>query len=391
MRGSVCWILAIVVATYGCGHRNGQQPLDFESCAGATQSASFAPVSLLFAVDRSGSMSEGEPVPKWEATTDALRSFIEAKGARTLSVALRLWPDAETLGGCNRFDCDATSCSEPQVPLGSLADPGHVRALLVALAATQPDGTSTPLSAVVEGTGQWAQDNPSTNQTPAAVVLVTDGIPQGCNESTDVIAELASESAEDGAPVFVVGLEGSREDDLDYIAERGGTQAAFFIGNDVIEEDLLAALETIQGEVLSCTLPLPKGNDLDYTNIRVEARVGDARFDLSRFDGAPDCDGTPGWHLEGDRIALCPSTCVELQTAPEVAIEISVGCDGTNAPGEPFAKGGAWSCHTTGPSPARSSQDRTNPSAAMPSWSVVGPIGGWLLLLVGLAWRRLDP
>ncbi|MBX2799968.1 MAG: hypothetical protein KTR31_19970 [Myxococcales bacterium] len=390
------WALGTALLTTGvcgCGeidstNVNSVTPTDptgwetqFEVCAEVREEATLVPVNLLLTVDRSGSMADGKPMSKWEATTRAVTAFLEAPDAGRLQVALRMWPDDD---GCNGDECNDLVCSQPQVPAAPLSDEDHRLAVVDALQAGKPDG-NTPLSAVLEGARGWASDmqvNAPDEQT--AVLLVTDGLPNGCDESIANISSIAYDTFADDTPVYVVGIDGSAESDVDDIASGGGTGAGYFVGSDDVEADLLEALLDIQGDVLGCTYAFPDGDTLNPDLIRVDAVVQGAVELLPRLFGEAECDVDGwGWFLsDKDRITLCDESCERLQAVQDVSVEIAIGCEcevdedcpddhvcednacvpceGDDCPGADTnlggggdgsrnVQGGAWNCSTLGP------------------------------------------
>ena len=149
MRASILTMLAVACT----GLETQTDPVitdfetDFETCAEVREEASLLPANLLLAVDRSGSMADGEPVTKWEAASAAYTTFLSAQEAAILNVALRLWPDLEV--GCDNETCSAEGCSEVSVPLGPVTEPDHLASLLDAIESVEPEGY-TPMSAMME-------------------------------------------------------------------------------------------------------------------------------------------------------------------------------------------------------------------------------------------------
>ena len=105
-----------------------------------------------------------------------------------------------------------------------------------------------------------------------ALIVVGFAMASGCGASGettgfDPVVDAGDEAAApeaslptgSGAEVttYAVGLAGSNELQLQQIATAGGG-SAFFVGNGNTEEELLAALQAIQGEQLACEIPVPE-------------------------------------------------------------------------------------------------------------------------------------
>lgn len=342
--------LLAAVGALGCqssdvvGGRNQVPPppedtgwrFDFEPCATDRVQASRIRTNLFLAVDTSCSMDQrvepgvaGSPT-KWEAASSAFNGFFTDPTASTLDLALRLWPASD---GCDHQQCDADACADPQVPLGSLGDATHQQALTDALSATSPGGF-TPMHAALDGATRWAATHLSdAPDEQVAIIFVTDGEPRGCDEDIGNIAALAASSASLGVPVYAVGIEGVNTDQIDQIAAAGSTGSGFFVGNADAEVDLLAALKAIQEQVVSCSFSFPTDATADPLSpdlVRVEVEVDGEIERVRRILDASRCEPDGGWYLDDPEspsvIALCPSTCAEVQDIDEVAIELAVGC-----------------------------------------------------------------
>ncbi len=372
MRG---WFGTMVLAvSMGC--QTGEPiPADsgtvtFEVCETIRETASRVPVNLLLTVDRSESMSDGQPISKWEAMTRALEAFVDTPDSQQLRVGLRLWPADD---GCNSEECDVDACSAPQVAVGPLTDDAQRKRLLDEVAGQGPAG-ETPMSAALEGARAWASDvRQAVPKEQVAIALATDGMPNGCDESIENISGIAATALADDVPTYVLGIEGSRESDVDEIATAGGTEQAFLVGSDNAEAALLEALLLIGGDVLSCSYDFPMGEELDPARIRVLLEREDESVRIPRVDDEAACD-EGGFYLteDGSRITLCDVTCEEVRDVLEGEIDIAIGCvcetdddcpddetcqdnvcvpdeddpDEDGPSGEPRVQGGATRCQT---------------------------------------------
>ena len=109
-------------------------------------------------------------------------------------------------------------------------------------------------------------------------VLATDGLPTSCtpNDIASVAAiAKAGAAANPVISTFVIGVFGTEDvakgapDNLNLIAQQGGTQAAFIVDTQKdVTAQFLAALDTIRGARLACEFKIPQpmsGTDtLDY-------------------------------------------------------------------------------------------------------------------------------
>lgn len=311
------------------------------ACAVGAEATHLKPVNMLIMFDRSGSMNDNN---KWPQAAAALTTFFQDPGSAGLGVALRFFPDDLPVAGCMDTDCSASACSQPLVTLGDLtADPAPAdtqeAALVSAVDMAAPDArprSGTPLYAALDGAEQWAAathaSHPDDN---TVVVLVTDGNPNGCDESIPDIAQLAADAlATNGVLTYAVGIEGSNAADMDTIAQAGGTSAGIFIGAGNAEADLLAALDSIRGQSLSCDFAMPQGtvdNPVDPTRINVNyAPGGGTALLIGQTSSASACD-TGGWYYDNatapTRIFLCPNTCSVVQADPNASLQIVLGCE----------------------------------------------------------------
>jgi hypothetical protein len=306
-----------------------------DTCAATKAVASAVPLNLFIMFDDSGSMKSNN---KWNNASAALLGFFKDASSADLRVALRFFPD----NGCDNGSCDVNACSQPQIDIGALSkDPAPMDAqegkLVAAVQAAGPNGAGgTPIFAALGGAEKWAVAYQKAHPAEkTAVILVTDGQPNGCDENITHIAKLAAD-AKAAASVFTyaVGLQGSAQSDMDTIAAAGGTTKGFFIGNGNAQQDLENALKAIQGNQLACEYQMPTGNNVDPTKVNVSYTPGGGGMvqDLGQVKSAADC--TPqkgGWYYDDatnpTKITLCDATCTAVQTDAMGRIDILLGCD----------------------------------------------------------------
>jgi hypothetical protein len=318
------------------------------ACATGTASAKLANVRMLVMFDRSTSMNdeadEQTNASRWNLASAALTSFFADPAAGGLQVALRFFPHDLPMAGCNDQGCNVAACAEPIVPLGTLAtepmDPHELALIAASVAAVPPgreDSQGTPISVALGGALSWAAaQRVAAPEENAVVVLVTDGVPNGCGNDIANIATLASDAlAASGVRTYAIGLTGSRESDMDAIAAAGGTTKGIFISDGATaKQDLLDALAAIRGSVLDCDFDMPKATDgkqVDPTKINVNyTPAGGTRMTLGRVPNASGCGTAPGWYYDNDltpsRILLCPASCNTASVEVDATLEVQLGC-----------------------------------------------------------------
>jgi hypothetical protein len=245
----------------------------------------------------------------------------------------------------NQTTCSAGDYATPAVEIVELN--GAATALSNAIDAKDPSGgtpTAPALDGAIQHAKSWAAAHPDRK---VVTVLATDGLPTGC-DPTDInqIADLA-QAGQNGAPsilTFVIGVFGAgdvgAQQNLDTIAQKGGTGSAFFItDNQDVTQAFLDALHAIQGETLACEYQIPAppdGSDLDYSKVNVEYTPPGANMPTTVFyvGGAAACDAVQGgWFYDKDpaagqvptKILMCPATCEQLKSVGG-QIDIKIGC-----------------------------------------------------------------
>lgn len=321
-----------------------------EACGVGTASANLAGVNMLVMFDRSSSMTERAQrngPTRWELTSEALNAFFASADAAGLNLALRFFPHDQPMAGCNgdegsNDNCNANACAAPLVGLNTLtaaAAPAdaHEKALIDAVTASAPGmaGQGTPISAALSGSYLWATaQKAKTPNENSVVVLVTDGQPNGCVTDVGDIANLAAAAFANGTRTYAIGLTGSREADMDQIAEAGGTEQGIFVADGAnTTQELLDALGAIRGEILDCDFPLPEASG----GVAVEPALVNVNFTpssgtksrLVQVTGEAGC-ANGDWYYDDianpTRIVLCKSTCDAVTADAMAGLEILLGC-----------------------------------------------------------------
>lgn len=310
-----------------------------EVCATSAVEATLTPINMFIMFDKSGSMESNN---KWTDARNALVKFIQDPSAAGLRVALRFFPEND---GCDDNVCSIDACSQPKVDIGTLtADQGGADAQETALvdaiqSAQTLSNYGTPMYAALGGAEKWAAEYVAAKPNEkAVVVLVTDGSPNGCNESINAISSLAADAqASSEVLTYAVGLKGSNEGDMNAIASAGGTSSGFFVdaGANAVN-DLVAALQTIQGSQVACEFSMPQtdgnGNSIDPEKVNVlYSSQGGAEVTIGQVSDAGSCtDQVGGWYYDDpsapSTITLCPSTCAAVQSDQAAKVSVEFGC-----------------------------------------------------------------
>jgi hypothetical protein len=174
-----------------------------------------------------------------------------------------------------------------------------------------------------------------------AIVLVTDGYPQGCDDQSIETVAAAVQGAADRFPTYVIGVRNpplpdapDTVSDLQSIAQAGGTGEAFFVetGDPVATTaSFLSVVNGIRNQALSCDIeipPPPPGREFDAQRVAVSYTSGATTTPLS-YD--PTCTSPTGWHYDDPAapalIQLCPATCTTVQSDPEAALSVEFACE----------------------------------------------------------------
>jgi hypothetical protein len=174
------------------------------------------------------------------------------------------------------------------------------------------------------------------------VVFVTDGQPNGCEEDFDDISQLAADAlADSGIRTYMIGLTdvngmGVNQNDMDQVADAGGTEQAFFVsdGNSATQE-LIDTFNAIRGMALACDFPVPtsttSGMAIDPHLINVNYTPGGgSEVPLGLVASADDCGAQQAWYYDDpatpSRIILCPAACDTVSADEAAVIDILAGC-----------------------------------------------------------------
>ena len=322
------------------------------ACAQSTSAASLPSLTMLVMMDDSGSMNDNN---KWNQVASAMKAFFADPAAAGVRVGLRLFPSNEPTMGCWDTVCNMdqataiTACSTALVDIGQLtaaAAPADAQeAKLLAAIPAKPQSKSgnnsggTPTYAALQGAENIAIAYAALHPTEKVVVVfVTDGEPNGCDQSITHIAKIASDTlAAHQIETYAIGVLGSAQNTMDRIAKAGGTTASIMIGGSngtSTEQDLLKAFGNIQAANVSCdfSVPTPPQNlMLSFNNVNVKYRPGTGpESTLPRVRDATACAPGGGWYYDNNaapmQIHLCTGTCTTVQADPSAALQVLFSC-----------------------------------------------------------------
>jgi hypothetical protein len=315
-------------------------------CASATTGVELQPVHLALAFDVSGSMGKGdEPwhdkALKWDPVVAATRAFLEDDASSGLEASLTFFP----ADGDEDERCVVESYTTPDVPFTPLPS----NAFGEAIAAIEPQSDDdwrggTPTAWVMRGSRAFIESSRASKPGRYAIVLITDGYPQGCDDADDTIEAVVAEAegaAQDGVQTYVIGVANPPIDDapdtvtnLEDIAAAGGTSPAFLIDTGNPQDTSTrfeAAIDAIRGAAVACDLtipPPPAGQTFDKEKVAVSYKSGAAPAKDIAYDA--DCAGD-GFHYDDPQdpkaIVLCGPTCTTVQADPEASLEVALTCD----------------------------------------------------------------
>lgn len=319
-------------------------------CVAQSAASELRQVYLAFALDVSASMGQGADRfnLKWLPVITASEAFFSEPESAAISASLSFFPTQN-----DSARCDAASYVVPDVPQTLLPSDVFTNAIealnRTPANASWNNDTATPTLAVFTGTvaSLNAIVDPSENAT-RAVVLVTDGVPQNCTQDANDVALVAEAVRASGMRTFVVGVEnppgldgGGNLDNLNLIAEAGGTERAFIVqtGDPAqTEAEFKAVIDEIRGVSVSCTIEIPlppSGTELipEKVNVKYSGSSGELAVDLS-YD--PGCTSPDSWRYDDPSapatIVLCGDTCGTVQRDVTASLNIEFGCERRGTP-----------------------------------------------------------
>ncbi len=279
-------------------------------CGLITEEAKTTPLNLYITFDKSSSMAGN----KWTSAKAGLSAFVNDPASAGVTVALNFFPLD------NNPTCDQFAYKPPVVAFDLL--PQNAGPVEKALEMTTPNGFLTPMYPALGGAILAAKDQSQKNPgESAAVLLITDGQPQGPADSCagvnpedpKAIAALAKTGTMFGIKTFVIGLPGVAQATANQIALAGGSGAAILVGSIDVQSEFQVALAKVRGQAVPCEYDLPdkvtEGQiGIGYVNVLLTPKSGET----SVLPQNPGCAGA-GWKYDDptkpDHISFCPQSC----------------------------------------------------------------------------------
>jgi Mg-chelatase subunit ChlD len=306
-------------------------------CAAQAYEGEAIPLDIYIMFDQSGSMlNDVGGLTRLDAVERATGAFLRDEASAAIRVGVGYF-GFQPIG--------QTSCLPDDYASPSVAVTLDHEAVLRSLAEREPIG-ETPTGAAIRGACGYAKEWKEANAGHSVVLLLlTDGEPKApmtcasgtcCPTLTDAV-EAAAEcrSGEPGIETYVLGV-GPFLDNLQQIAQAGGTQHAYLIGDQDVEQKVLQALNSIRGAAsIPCELKLPEpsgGAALDYGLVNVAYQ--DSSCALSTIYNVPNaasCDAAlGGWYYDDptapSAVELCGASCEQV-SAPGGRLAFTVGCE----------------------------------------------------------------
>jgi hypothetical protein len=314
----------------------------------ASAETALAPVHLAFAFDVSGSMGKldfpyHDPKLKWEPVVAAAKGFFGDARSSNLFASLVFFP----IDSGESKRCAADSYAKPDVPVTALPSDAFASAIDAITPKSSSDWRGgTPTLAVLEGTLGFieplAKDDPASKY---AIVLVSDGYPQGCSDTDDKIETVvaAVKKAAADIPTYVIGVANppggpDTVTNLNDIAAAGGTKRAFIIQTGDPSATISAfqdAVGSIRDSQLTCDFeipPLPAGQSFDPTRANVDyaSSTSDASASTEELAYDADCQSNRAWRYDDPaaptRMVLCDATCTAVRADPHASLHVEFGC-----------------------------------------------------------------
>jgi len=306
-------------------------------CAAQAYEGEAIPLDIYIMFDQSGSMlNDVGGLTRLDAIERATGTFLRDQASAEIRVGVGYF-GFQPIG--------KTSCAPEDFASPSVAVTLDHDAVLRSLAEREPVG-ETPTGAAIRGGCGYAKEWKKSNVGHSVVMLLlTDGEPKApmscsagtCCPTLDDAVQAAADcrSEEPAIQTYVLGV-GPFLDNLQQIAQAGGTEHAYLIGDQDVEQQVLQALNSIRGAAsIPCELSLPEsrgGAPLDYGLVNVAYQ--DSSCALSTIYNVPNdtsCDAREGgWYYDDpgapSSVKLCGASCDRV-SAPGGRLAFTVGCE----------------------------------------------------------------
>lgn len=306
-----------------------------DACATSTASAEQLPLHMVVVLDKSGSMCEftsstsprdcNNPSSKWQQVTTSLDSFFKSPQSKGITVSLIAFP-------VNNNMCNGPTYQTPIA--ADVALPDTTGKLAQVIAGLSGDG-STPTSAALSGSIEYAKtvNAKLAGKGKVAVVMATDGLPQGCSGDSISGASTIAANAKATVPTYVIGV-GNLLNDLNSLASAGGTNKAYIVSTSTqsaVANEFATALSQIRGQSLACEYALPQppaGQTLDLQKVNVQYSPAGGSAQTLKYSEA--CASADGWRYDNaqnpTKILLCQSACDKAKSDVSAKMDLVLGC-----------------------------------------------------------------
>lgn len=317
---------------------------DGEICEELSADAEDIALELIVLLDRSGSMNSPFGNTKWTNSINALKSFFTDPESSGITVGINFFPH-DSVNTCSptHAACDPTLYGKPaagedigalHVPLTQL--PAGAPSLNAAMDADSPDGFCTPMHGALHGTLAFATARQEAfPERKVVVVFASDGEPNGCPTEQNQVGSIGNLVASaynfNSLQTYVIAIDGSTVADLNELAAKGGTGAAFNVTQDI--GAFADKMNEIRQKALGCEYLIPGASgELNPEQVNVSYTPGDQDVaqTLKQAANLGDCGGLPGWYYddpdEPTKIFLCPTSCATVGSDPDGRIRFAFGC-----------------------------------------------------------------
>jgi hypothetical protein len=322
------------------GNPNGQDGgVVFDACVAELIQGEALPVDIYVMFDQSGSMAT--PVgagTRLDAVRAAITAFVGAPESRGLGLGI---------GYFGHFPIGSTSCNPADYAapaVGIAALPGGGQAVLQSLNSIAPTG-ETPTGAAIRGACGYAQEYQRAQRGHVVfLLLVTDGVPEapvsmarGCTPTLEDAVQATTACRAGGPPIktYVLGV-GPSLQNLQQIAQAGGTDKAYLVEGGNVAEQVLAALNQIRlAASIKCELKIPaappgKVLDLNFVNLLYSDTRGQRTALYNTGDSSGCAASGGGWFYDDpanpQKILLCESTCNAARYDVGGELTYAIGC-----------------------------------------------------------------